>query len=97
MLAMEINATAHFETASVPPSKYAAEMGKGLHLAEFQEMTSQVEADQSEEYQQRSDAEMEINSEVEIKQDGLGQQCLPTCLNLFYVLLTRESYLLRYW
>ena len=51
MLAMEINATAHFETASVPPSKYAAEMGKGLHLAEFQEMTSQVEADQSEEYQ----------------------------------------------
>lgn len=31
-------------------------------------MTSQVEANQSEEFQQRSDAEMEINSEVEEKE-----------------------------
>ena len=35
--------------------------------AEFQEMTSQVEVCQSEEYQQRSDAEMEINSDVDEK------------------------------
>ena len=39
-LAMEKNATAHFETASVPPSMTALEMGKGRHDAEFQEVTS---------------------------------------------------------
>ena len=39
-LAMEKNATAHFETASVPPSMTAIEMGKGRHDAEFQELTS---------------------------------------------------------
>lgn len=39
-LAMEKNATAHFETASVPPSITAIEMGKGRHDAEFQELTS---------------------------------------------------------
>ena len=39
-LAMENDATAHFETASVPPSMTAIEIGKGRHDAEFQELTS---------------------------------------------------------
>ena len=39
-LAMEKNATAHYETASVPPSMSAIEIGKGRHDAEFQELTS---------------------------------------------------------
>jgi len=42
-------------------------MENGVVEAEYQEMTSQVEACQSEEYQQRSDAEMEINSDVDEK------------------------------
>ena len=50
ILAMEKNATAHFETASVPPSKYDEAMGKGQHEAEYQELTSQIEAAHSEEY-----------------------------------------------
>ena len=39
-LAMEKNATAHFDIASVPPSMSAIEIGKGRHDAEFQELTS---------------------------------------------------------
>ena len=40
-------------------------MEAGAVEAEFQELQSQMEADRSEEFQQRSDAEMEINSEVD--------------------------------
>ena len=43
-------------------------MENGVVEAEYQEMKSQLEAAQSEEYQQRSDAEMEMNSEVEEKE-----------------------------
>ena len=49
-LAMEKNATAHFDNVSVPPSMQAIEIGQGSHSAEFQELTSQIEAAQSEEY-----------------------------------------------
>ena len=73
-LAMDQNATAHYETASIPPSAYEFVMQKGHYEAAYQDMTSQMEAAQSEEYQQRSDAEMEVNSEVEVKLDGHGQE-----------------------
>ena len=37
--------SAHFETTSVPPSRYTAEVGKGHMDAEYHDMTSQdVEA-----------------------------------------------------
>lgn len=39
-LQMEKNATAHYEVASVPPSRYDDQMENGVVEAEFQEMTS---------------------------------------------------------
>ena len=49
-LAMDQNATAHYETASIPPSAYEFVMQKGHYEAAYQDMTSQMEAAQSEEY-----------------------------------------------
>ena len=50
-LQMEKNATAHYEVASIPPSRYDDQMENGVVEAEFQELASQVEVCQSEEYQ----------------------------------------------
>ena len=50
-LAMEKNATAHFEVASIPPSRHSGLIEPGAVEAEYQELTSQLEACQSEEFQ----------------------------------------------
>ena len=49
-LAMEKNATAHFEVASVPPSRYDDQMENAGVDAEYQEMKSEMEANKSEMY-----------------------------------------------
>ena len=64
MVNMAKNDTAHYEVASIPPSRYDDQLENGVVDAEYQELTSQLEANQSEMYQQRSDAEMEIASSV---------------------------------
>lgn len=76
-LQMEKNQTAHFEVASIPPSRHEGLIEAGGVEAEFQELTSQLEAAQSEEFQQRSDAEMEINSDVEMKQGEDFEHFVP--------------------
>ena len=43
-LAMEKNATAHFEVASIPPSRHSGLIEPGAVEAEYQELTSQLEA-----------------------------------------------------
>ena len=60
---MEKNATAHYEVASIPPSRQEGMVEPGAVEAEFDELVSRREITQSEEFQQRSDAEMEMNSE----------------------------------
>ena len=76
-LAMEKNATAHFEVASVPPSRYDDQMENGVVEAEYQEMKSEMEANKSEMYHQRSDAEMEVDSEVEEKEKVASEYFEP--------------------
>ena len=73
MINMMKNDTAHYEIASIPPSRYDDQLENGVVEAEFQEIESQMEAVQSEMYQQRSDAEMEINSSIEEK-DAVVQE-----------------------
>ena len=73
MINMMKNDTAHYEIASIPPSRYDDQLENGVVEAEYQEIESQMEAAQSEMYQQRSDAEMEINSSVEEK-DAVVQE-----------------------
>lgn len=63
--------------ASIPPSRHEGLIEPGGVEAEFQELTSQMEAAQSEEFQQRSDAEMEINSDVEMKQGEDFEHFVP--------------------
>lgn len=41
MVAMQKNDTAHFEIASIPPSRYDDQLENGVVEAEYQEMTSQ--------------------------------------------------------
>ena len=90
MVAMQKNDTAHFEIASVPPSRYDDQLENGVVEAEYQEMTSKQEIAQSECYQQRSDAEMEINSSVEEK-DAVEQQFFEQERAVFSQLQDRES------
>ena len=47
---MEKNATAHFEVASVPPSRYDDQMENAGVDAEYQEMKSEMEANKSDLY-----------------------------------------------
>ena len=62
--------TAHFEVASVPPSREQILEGRGTqNQGEYSDILSQQEASQSEMYQQRSDAEMEIDSHYRQKVD----------------------------
>ena len=65
---------AHFDSVSVPPSRQTIEEGRGTAVpAQYEEMLMQVEASQSEIYQQRSDAEMEIESNMQERM-AIGQE-----------------------
>lgn len=65
---MEKNATAHYEIASIPPSRYDDQMENGVVEAEFHELNSQLEANKSEEFHQQSDAEYENISDKDVKE-----------------------------
>ena len=62
---MQKDATAHFEETSIPPTRHEEEVENGAVEAEYEVMNSVRDISQNEEYHARSDAEMEVDSEVE--------------------------------
>ena len=67
-LDMELK-SAHFDVTSIPPSRHDAEIEVGGTQANYHECSEQMEGDNSEVQINRSDAEMEINSSVEVAED----------------------------
>jgi len=67
-LRMDKNMTAEYDLVSVPPTAHGSQLEVGVVDAINKEDSEEMEGRQSEMYQNRSDAEMEINSSIEHKE-----------------------------